>query len=102
MSVQRVKLLIDNWLYLAGVVHAYQRPLPIEEEVTSDFYLPSGKVYLQFWGTDEGDIAPSEQQKTRALYQAHGLALIEIQSHEITQLDDILPAKLREFGIKAY
>ncbi|MBO1403077.1 glycerol kinase [Vibrio cholerae] len=96
------ELLIDNWLYLAGVVHAYQRPLPIEEEVTSDFYLPSGKVYLQFWGTDEGDIAPSEQQKTRALYQAHGLALIEIQSHEITQLDDILPAKLREFGIKAY
>ncbi|HCZ8841478.1 TPA: glycerol kinase, partial [Vibrio alginolyticus] len=42
------ELLIDNWLYLAGVVHAYERQLPIDQDVTSDFYLPGGKVYLQF------------------------------------------------------
>ncbi len=96
------ELLIDNWLYLAGVMHAYQRPLPIEEAVMSDFYLPAGKVYIQYWGTDQGDTPSREQENTRALYTEHQFNLIEISSTEVKQLDDVLPEKLRMFGIKAY
>lgn len=96
------ELLIDNWLYLAGVMHAYQRPLPIEELVMSDFYLPLGKVYIQYWGTDSGEISLKQQEKTRQLYAAHEFNLIEISADEVHQLDDVLPEKLRQFGIKAY
>ncbi len=96
------ELLIDNWLYLAGVMHAYQRPLPIGEAVMSDFYLPAGKVYIQYWGTDHGDTPSREQEKTRALYAEHQFNLIEIDSEEVNKLDEILPEKLRMFGIKAY
>ncbi len=96
------ELLIDNWLYLAGVMHAYQRPLPIEEQIMSDFYLPAGKVYIQYWGTDHGDTPLREQEKTRTLYAEHQFNLIEISSEDVNQLDDVLPEKLRMFGIKAY
>ncbi|HEY9649985.1 MAG TPA: hypothetical protein V6C95_04930, partial [Coleofasciculaceae cyanobacterium] len=29
----KAEVMIDNWLYMAGLVHAYERRLPIEEEV---------------------------------------------------------------------
>ncbi len=96
------ELLIDNWLYLAGVMHAYQRPLPIEEAIMSDFYLPAGKVYIQYWGSDAGAISIREQEKTRALYAEHQFNLIEISSEDVNKLDEVLPEKLRLFGIKAY
>ena len=96
------ELIIDNWLYMNGVVHAYDRQLPIEEDVLGDFYLPSGKVYLQYWGSDSGPVTEQDQQQIRAIYQAHQFSLIEIFPEDVDQLDDVLPTKLREFGIKAY
>lgn len=96
------ELLIDNWLYLAGVVHAYERQLPIAQDVTSDFYLPSGKVYLQFWGSDTGEMSESEQEKIRAVYKQHNFNLIEVEASEVDRLDEVLPKRLRQFGIQAY
>ncbi|WP_414579681.1 hypothetical protein [Anabaena sp. CCY 9402-a] len=46
----KAELAIDNWLYMASLVHAYERKLPIEEEVYCDFYMPSGRVYIEYWG----------------------------------------------------
>ncbi|MDK9775555.1 MULTISPECIES: glycerol kinase [Vibrio] len=96
------ELLIDNWLYLAGVVHAYERQLPIAQDVTSDFYLPSGKVYLQFWGSDTGEMSEAEQEKIRAVYKQHNFNLIEVEASEVDRLDEVLPKRLRQFGIQAY
>lgn len=96
------ELLIDNWLYLAGIVHAYERQLPIEQDVTSDFYLPTGKVYLQFWGSDSGDICQTDREEIRAVYKQHHFNFIEVDSSELDELDEVLPQRLRQFGIKAY
>ncbi|MGR5232731.1 glycerol kinase [Vibrio rotiferianus] len=96
------ELLIDNWLYLAGVVHAYERQLPIDQDMTSDFYLPGGKVYLQFWGSDTGEMLEVEREKVRAVYQQHNFNLIEIELFELDNLDEVLPKRLRQFGIQAY
>ncbi|KHT47797.1 hypothetical protein [Vibrio sinaloensis] len=96
------ELIIDNWLYMNGIVHAYDRQLPIEQDVLSDFYLPAGKVYLQYWGSDSGEIDAKQRDKIIALYQEHGFALIEVTPDDIEHLDERLPSKLREFGIKAY
>ena len=63
---------------MAGVVHAYERPLPISKQVISDFYLPSGKVYIQFWGTDSAPIAEDKRIETRETYEEHGFSLIEL------------------------
>ncbi|NOI68927.1 glycerol kinase [Vibrio owensii] len=96
------ELLIDNWLYLAGVVHAYERQLPIDQDVTSDFYLPGGKVYLQFWGSDTGEMLEAEREKIRAVYGQHNFNLIEVEPSELDKLDEVLPKRLRQFGIQAY
>ncbi|MFB1075663.1 glycerol kinase [Vibrio diabolicus] len=96
------ELLIDNWLYLAGVVHAYERQLPIDQDVTSDFYLPGGKVYLQFWGSDTGEMAEADRETIRTVYDQHHFNLIEVEPSELDKLDEVLPKRLRQFGIKAY
>lgn len=96
------ELLIDNWLYMNGVVHAYDRPLPIEQDVLSDFYLPTGNVYIQYWGSDSGAMPDDQRETLRALYAQHGFELIEIHPEEVETLDECLPAKLRAYGIKAY
>jgi hypothetical protein len=38
----KAEMIIDNLLYQYGLVHAYERKLPIEEDVYSDFYIPPG------------------------------------------------------------
>ncbi|MCK6264306.1 glycerol kinase [Vibrio sp. ZSDE26] len=96
------ELRIDNWLYMNGIPHAYQRLLPIEATVLSGFYLPTGNVYLQYWG---GDIENPNSELIASIkkhYQQNNLNLIEIFPKESEQLDDILPKRLREFGVKGY
>ncbi|MRH41573.1 glycerol kinase [Aquibacillus halophilus] len=98
----RAEMLIDNWLYMSEIVHAYERKLPIEEDVYTDFYLPVGKVYIEYWGLeDEPKYAARKQEKLR-IYEKYGFNLIELQDADIQNLDDILPKKLLKFGIQAY
>jgi hypothetical protein len=98
----RAEMLIDNWLYMANIVHAYERKLPVEEEAYCDFYLPTGKVYLEFWGL-ENDTKYSERKQIKiSLYKKYDFSLIEIRDQDIERLDDILPSRLLTFNIKTY
>ena len=50
----KAELLIDNWLYVSKIVHAYERKVPnIDEDILSDFYIPTGKVFIDYWGMDD-------------------------------------------------
>lgn len=98
----RSEMLIDNWLYMAEIVHAYERKLPVEEDVYCDFYLPAGKLYLEFWGMEK-DPAYAERMKVKqAVYKKYGFNLIDLGDSDVHNLDDILPAKLLKFGVQAY
>jgi hypothetical protein len=98
----RAEMLIDNWLYMSEIVHAYERKLPIEEDVYCDFYLPIGKVYIEFWGM-ENDKKYLERKKIKLdIYQKYGFNLIELNDSDIQNLDDLFPKKLLKFGIQAY
>jgi hypothetical protein len=98
----RAEMLIDNWLYMSEIVHAYERKLPVEEEVYCDFYLPIGKVYIEFWGM-ESDPKYNERKKVKLeIYHKYSFNLIEIEDMDIQNLDDILPKKLLKFGIQTY
>ena len=98
----RAEMLIDNWLYMAEIVHAYERRLPIEEEVYCDFYLPTGKVYIEFWGMESDPKYLSRKNTKKEVYAKHGFNLIELNDEDVLNLDDILPKKLLKFGIQAY
>ncbi|MDQ0233109.1 glycerol kinase [Metabacillus malikii] len=98
----RAEMLIDNWLYMSEIVHAYERKLPIEEEVYCDFYLPVGKVYIEFWGLENDAKYVERKQKKLSIYEKYGFNLIEINDEDIQNLDDILPKRLLKFGIQTY
>jgi len=98
----RAELLIDNWLYMAEIVHAYERKLPIEEEAYCDFYLPTGKVYIEFWGLENNPAYLKRKQTKIEIYRKYNFSLVELNDTDIEKLDDVLPAKLLAFGIKTY
>ena len=95
----KAEMLIDNYLYMSGVVHAYERQLPIEAEVYCDFYLPAGKVYIEYWGI-ENDPAYNARRKAKVeIYQRSKLQLIELTDDHIRNLDDYLPKMLIKYKI---
>ncbi|WP_231514963.1 hypothetical protein [Oceanobacillus salinisoli] len=98
----RAEMLIDNWLYMSEIAHAYERKLPIEEDVYSDFYLPVGKVYIEYWGLENDPKYSQRKLDKLKIYEKYGFNLIELQDADIQNLDDILPKKLLKFGIQAY
>jgi hypothetical protein len=93
------ELMIDNWLYWAGVIHAYEKKLRIKEEVYPDFYLPTGNVYIEYWGYDNDPKYSSRKETKLEIYNRHELRLIQLTEKDIKNLDDILPKKLQDFGI---
>jgi very-short-patch-repair endonuclease len=98
----KAEMLIDNWLYMAEIVHAYERKLPIEENVYCDFYIPTGKVYIEFWGYDNDPKYLARKEKKLTIYEKYGFRLIQLNDADVQNLDDILPRLLLKFGVQAY
>lgn len=93
----RAEQIIDNWLYHKGIVHAYERRVPIEEEVYCDFFIPIGqKVWIEFWGMDEEKYIKRKELKKK-YYKDNNKNLIELTDKDIEQLDDMMPIKLRPY-----
>lgn len=95
----RAELLIDDFLYKNGIVHAYERKLNIDEPLYCDFYLPMEKVYIEFWGMDEDTQYAERKKKKQEIYAKYGFKLIELNDSDIRNLDERLSAKLRKFNI---
>jgi hypothetical protein len=102
MVRSKAEMLIDNWLYMAEIVHAYERKLPIEEEVYCDFYIPTGKIYIEFWGFENDPKYTERKVKKKEIYKKYGFKLIELTDKEVFNLDDILPKILLKFGVQTY
>ncbi|RZK10801.1 MAG: glycerol kinase [Flavobacterium sp.] len=102
MARSRAEVIIDNALYDYKLAHAYERKLPIEENLYSDFFIPSENVYIEYWGL-ENDPKYLERKKAKLdIYRKYDFKLIELTDDDISNLDDHLPKKLLKFGIKVY
>lgn len=94
----RAELLIDNYLYHKGIIHAYEKRVPIAEEMYCDFFIPiGGKVYIECWGLEDDPRYRARKEKKIALYKANGRPLIEIVNKDFERLDDVMPEKLRPY-----
>lgn len=98
----KAEMLIDNWLYMAEIVHAYERKLPIEEEVYCDFYIPTGKVYIEYWGYENDSKYLHRKAKKQEIYKKYGFKLIELEDKDVQNLDDVLPRLLLKHGVQSY
>jgi hypothetical protein len=87
---------------MAEIAHAYERKLPISEDVYCDFYLPTGKAYIEFWGLENDPQYAARKQIKMDIYKKYGFNLIELKDTDIQNLDDTLPGLLLPFGVKSY
>ena len=102
----REDLALDNWLYLLGVNHAYQRALPNAADQPelgcADFYLPAAHLYIECWHSKDDGSALKEKMARLEYYQANDLAYLEIKSNDIDQFDVLLPKMLLKHGITVF
>lgn len=98
----KAEMLIDNWLYMFEIVHAYERKLPIEEDVYSAFYIPTGKVYIEYWGYENDSKYLHRKRIKQGIYKKYGFNLIELEDKDVQNLDNILPRMLLKFGVQTY
>ncbi|MGU9950904.1 MAG: hypothetical protein ACNYPH_01060 [Gammaproteobacteria bacterium WSBS_2016_MAG_OTU1] len=99
MVRSKAEMLVDNFLYTSGIVHAYERKLPVEEDVYCDFYLPEGKVYIEYWGLENEPKYLNRKKQKLQIYDKYKFNLIQLSEKEIENLDDHLPRLLLEFNI---
>ena len=95
----RGEVMIDDFLYKNGIVHAYERKLNIDEPMFCDFYIPSKKLYVEYWGLEENEQYLERKKKKLELYAKYHFNLIELDNSDITNLDEKLAAKLRKHDI---
>jgi phage antirepressor YoqD-like protein len=95
----RAEQLIDNFLYQNGIVHAYEKKLNIAEEMYCDFYLREKKIYIEFWGLEENEKYAVRKKEKLELYAKYGFNLIQLNNSDLENLDEVLEAKLRKYGI---
>lgn len=89
---------VDNWLYNRGIPHAYEKRVPIEEFVYSDFFIPIWKkVYIEFWGLENDEKYKKRKELKIQYYKENNKNLIELTDKDIENLDDVMPVKLRPY-----
>ena len=96
----RAEVMIDNWLYTNGFAHAYERKLPIEQDVYSDFFIKEGNVYIEFWGMESDEKYSARKKVKQKAYSENDFNLIELNDNDLNNLDDILPRKLLQYGLR--
>jgi hypothetical protein len=102
MVRSRAEVIIDNALYDYKLAHAYERKLPIEEDLYSDFFIPTENVYIEFWGMEDDPKYAERKRAKIEIYKKYDFKLIELNDSDISNLDDHLPKKLLKFNIKVY
>lgn len=96
-------LMVENWLYLAGINHAHHYPLRTgNETVTADFFLPELQVCIDIWGAADNAAALAEKLNKQEFYQKHGYDFIELHDETIAQVDEVLAKQLLHFGLAVY
>jgi hypothetical protein len=98
----KAQLIICHWLYMSEIVHAYHRRLPLEGDYRCDFYLPALHLYLEYWGDEDAPGQLSAKLEKKAVYQRHGLRLLELGPDDLSRLDEVLPRKLLKYGLAVY
>ncbi len=96
-------LIVENWLYLAGVNHACNYRLTVgNESVSVDFFIPEFQVCVDLWGADDKAAALANKLAKQEFYQKHAYDFIEIRDENLNHLDELLAKQLLGFGLAIY
>jgi len=85
-----LQLRVCNWLYLAQLTHAHRRALPVEEEIDTDFYVPSVHTWIDCWEEDVDAAALARRLRKREVCGELGLRYVEVNAGDEEQLEHTL------------
>ncbi|MGC4096119.1 MAG: hypothetical protein QM706_03295 [Nitrospira sp.] len=99
--------IIDDFLFDKGIVHAYEKKLPVQENIYSDFYIPIGKnqpldIYIEFWGLENNQKYLERKNFKIGIYNKHKFNLIELVEKDIEDLEEVLTQKLLRYRIQIH
>lgn len=97
------ELIVENWLYLAGINHARAYPLQAsEEKISVDFFLPDVQVCIDIWGASDNAAALNAKLMKQDFYKKNNYDYIELHDETISQIDEFLAKQLFGFGLAVY
>ena len=91
------EVIVDNWLYSHGVCHAYEKAvydLETKKPFYCDFFVPAKNLYIEIWGLESREYELKQMRKVE-LYRKLDYRLLEINSDDVKNIDDVLS---REFA----
>ena len=92
-------LQVCHWLYMAGIAHACKRRLAMQESLFADFYIPAHQLYVECWG-GENSAELAKKMKRKDYYQQQGHTVLDIESDDFKNLDEVLTRQFRKLGIR--
>ncbi len=99
----KAERMIDNWLYVAGLVHARNRPMEFAEPApVADFYLPACNLCIEYWDPEAKPAALTAKLEKLAIYQRFGQNYLEVRDIDLENLDEVLARALLRAGQAVY
>lgn len=99
----REELIVENWLYIAGINHSRSYALQQNnEKIIADFFLPELQVCIDIWGASDNAAALAEKLNKQDFYKKYGYDFIELHDETITQVDEVLAKQLLGYGLAVY
>jgi hypothetical protein len=95
---------IANWLYLLGFNVSHQREFVIVDKVSVqvDFYLPKYRLAIDYWPESLNPEQLSHKLYKQEFYESSGFDVLEINHHQLEDLDQVLSKELLHLGISVY
>lgn len=92
---------IANYLVLHGIKYKYEKTLrtfPIFGHKISnpDFYLPTYKVYVEYWGFPDNRKYKEDMEWKLHQYEIHGVRVISLFYEDLKQIEKSFPLRFKE------
>lgn len=99
----QVERMINNWLYVAGVVHACNYRLQLNEaSLECHFYIPAVRLCIDYWPANAQASVLATQLEKQALYKKYQVPFVELKDEDLPHLDEVLARALLRYGIAVY
>lgn len=95
----QAELIIDNMLYGHRLAHAYEKRVQVGAKyMKCDFYIPSGDIYVEYWGLlDKPEYAARREEKLE-MYRKARITPLELFPKDLESLSEVWTAKLARYS----
>jgi hypothetical protein len=99
----RSEMIIDDYLYVKGILHAYEPVILCGRQMLiPDFLVRNSKgedVCIEYWGMLDDEAYLKRMERKKQIYHTHHICLIEVTDDDLKSPDFYVQQKLNEKNI---